>query len=121
MQVLKNTNLPPQTCIKIAEIAMSVQPQRLGMVAEAYQHYLMRERSDPRIWHELGCVQIALKQPSNAIHSLQQAITIGGEPMKDVIRKDQRLEPLRAIKIFQQMIGGPQQQGFSPFPGLIAP
>ena len=121
MQVLKNTNLPPQTCIKIAEIAMSVQPQRLGMVAEAYQHYLMRERSDPRIWHELGCVQTALKQPSNAIHSLQQAITIGGEPMKDVIRKDQRLEPLRAIKVFQQMIGMPQQQGFSPFPGLVVP
>jgi tetratricopeptide (TPR) repeat protein len=121
MQVLNNTNLPPQTCIKIAEIAMAGQPQRLGMVAEAYQQYLMRERSDPRIWLELGCVQVALNQPSNAVHSLQQAIAIGGEPMKDVMRKDPRLEPLRSLEIFQKLVGTPQPHGFSQFPGLIAP
>lgn len=121
LQVLKNTNLPPQACIKIAEIAMSVQPQRLGMVVEAYQHYLARERSDPRVWLELGCVQAAMNQPGNAMQSLQQAIAIGGEPIKDVIRKDQRLDPLRAMEGFQKMVGSPQPQGFSTFPGLLAP
>lgn len=121
MQVLNNTNLPPQICLKIAEIAMSAQPQRLGMVAEAYQHYLARERSDPRIWHELGCVQAALGQPSNAIHSLQQAAAIGGEPIKDAMRKDQRLEPLRASEVFQKLVAPVQQQGFNPFPGLVTP
>ncbi|MDO9540707.1 MAG: DUF2723 domain-containing protein [Kiritimatiellia bacterium] len=120
-QVLGNTNLPPQICLKIAEIAMSVQPQRLGMVAEAYQHYLARERSDPRVWHELGCVQIAIGQPSNAIHSLQQAVAIGGEPIKDVLRKDQRLEPLRASEAIQKLLAPAAQQKFTPFPGIIPP
>jgi hypothetical protein len=100
---------------------MSGQPQRLGIVAEAYQRYLTREKSDPRIWHELGCVQIALGQASNAIYSLRQAVAIGGEPIKDVMRKDQRLEPLRASDVFQNMIAPSQQQGFTPFPGLVAP
>jgi len=122
MQVLGNTNLPPQTCIKIAEIAMAGQPQRLGMVAEAYQHYLAREKSDPRIWHELGCVLTALGQASNAIHSLRQAVAIGGEPIKDAMRKDQRLEPLRASEVFQKLVAPAQQPGgFNPFPGLVAP
>jgi len=120
MQVLNNTNLPPQAYLKVAEIAASGQPPRLNMIAEAYQRYLRRERSDPRIWHELGCVQAALNQPSNALHSLQQAIAIGGEPVKDVIRKDPRLEPLRGLEAFQKL-AAPSQQGLLQFPGLVAP
>ncbi|MDD5483115.1 MAG: DUF2723 domain-containing protein [Kiritimatiellae bacterium] len=120
-QVLNNTSLPPQICLKVAEIAMSVQPQRLGMVAEAYQHYLAREPSDPRIWHELGCVQAAIGQPSNALHSLQQAVALGGEPIKDVMRKDQRLEPLRVSPVFQKLVAPAPQRGFTPFPGIVPP
>lgn len=120
-QVLNNTNLPPQACMKIAEIAMSVQPQRFGMVAEAYQHYLTREPSDPHVWHELACVQAALNQSSNAIYSLQKAVALGGEPLKDALRKDQRLEPLCAVDVFQKLVAPAKPQDFSPFPGLVAP
>jgi len=121
MQVLNNTNLPPQVCLKVAEIAMASQPQRLGMVVEAYQRYLAREKSDARIWYELGCVQAVIGQASNAIHSLQQASAIGGEPIKDVMRKDQRLEPLRSSEVFQKLITPSQGGGFNPFPGLVPP
>jgi tetratricopeptide (TPR) repeat protein len=120
IQVLNNTNLPPQVYLKIAEIAMSVQPPRLPMMAEAYQRYLMRERSDPKVWYELGCVMAALGQPSNALHALQQAVNIGGEPIRDGMRKDPRLEPMRGVEAFQKLMA-PSPQGFSPFPGLIAP
>lgn len=121
MQVLTNTNLPPQAYLKVAEIAMSVQPQRLGMVAESYRHYLMREKTDARVWHELGCVQFAMGLQSNALFSLQQAIAAGGEPVKDAIRKDNRLEGLRNSDAFRKLTAPVQQRGFNPFPGLLPP
>jgi tetratricopeptide (TPR) repeat protein len=121
LQVLNNTNLPPQVYLKIAEIATSVQPQRLGMVAEAYQRYLARERSDPRIWYEMACVQLAMRQPSNVFYALQQALALGGEPVKEMMRKDPRLEPLRASEAFMKLITPPQQQGLNLLPGIIPP
>ena len=119
MQILNNTNLPPQASLKIAEIAMSAQPQRIGVAAEAYQRYLLREKSDPRIWYELGCLQCVLGQASNAFASLQQAVALGGEPIKDAIRKDQRLEPMRPVDAFQKLVA--PAQGYNAFPGIIAP
>ncbi len=119
MQVLNNSNIPPQAYMKVAKLASN--PPRWPLMAEAYQRYLQREKSDPRAWLELACVQIQLGQNDRALQSLHQAVACGGEPLKDVIRKDTRLDPLRGMQGFQKMVQ-PTQQPFAPLlPGLFSP
>lgn len=119
MQVLNNTNLPPQAFLKVAELASAPTP-RLPIIAEAFQRYLQQQRADPRIWLELACVQTMMRQNEQALQSLHQAIAIGGEPIKDVARKDGRLEVLRSLPACQKLLA-PAQQRFSPLPGMFAP
>ena len=119
MQVLNNSNITPQAYLKVAELASS--PPRWPLMAEAYQRYLQREKSDPRAWLEMACIQIQLGQNDPALQSLRQAIACGGEPLKDVIRKDTRLNPLRGLQGFQKLVQ-PTQQPFAPLlPGLFGP
>lgn len=117
-QVLDNTNLPPQACLKIAEIAAAA-PPRLPLMADAFQRYLKREPSDPRIWLELACVQVAMSQPEPALQALRQAVSLGGEPIKDAARKDPRFEPLRGSEAFQRLVAPAQQTFPAGFGGLV--
>jgi tetratricopeptide (TPR) repeat protein len=119
MQILNNTNTPSSAYLKVAELASN--PPRWPLIAEAYQRYLQREKSDPRIWLELACAQTHLGQNDRAIQSLHQAITCGGEPLKDAIRKDPRFDPLRSMEGFQKLLVQSAQQPFAPLPGLLGP
>ncbi len=117
-QILNNTNIPPQAYLKVAELSANTPPQ-LALMIKAFQRYLQSEPADPRIWLELACVQVAAGQHDSALQSLRQAITIGGEPLKDAARKDQRLDTIRHSNAFQQLTA-PAQQFFTPFSrGLI--
>src|ERR1035437_9400885 len=67
LQVLNNSNIPPQAYLKVAELASN--PPRWPLIAEAYQHYLQREKSDPRAWLELACTQAQMGQNDRALPS----------------------------------------------------
>ncbi|MBI2441075.1 MAG: DUF2723 domain-containing protein [Lentisphaerae bacterium] len=118
MQVLNNSNVPPQAYLKVAELASN--PPRWSLLAEAYQRYLQRQPGDPRGWLEMACAQVQMTQNDRALQSLRQAVACGGEPLKDVIRKDNRLDPLRGMESFQKLVQS-SQQPFMPLPGLFAP
>ncbi|MBI2442109.1 MAG: DUF2723 domain-containing protein [Lentisphaerae bacterium] len=118
MQVLNNSNIPPQAYLKVAELASN--PPRWPLLAEAYQRYLQRQPSDPRGWLELACAQVQMAQNDSALRSLRQAVACGGEPLKDMIRKDGRLDPLRGLESFQKLVQS-SQQPFMPLPGLFSP
>ena len=119
MQVLNNSNIPPQAYLKVAELASN--PPRWPLMAKAYQRYLQLEKSDPRAWLEMACVQIQLGQNDRALQSLRQSVTCGGEPLKDVIRKDTRLNPLRGLQAFQKLVQQAQQPFAPLLPGLFTP
>jgi len=117
-QVLNNTNIPPQAYLKVAEIS-AVAPPHLPLMIEAFQRYLKREPSNPRIWLELACVQLAAGQPDPAFQSLRQAVTLGGEPIKDAARKEPRFGTIRNSEAFQKLTA-PAKQNFPPgFGGFI--
>ncbi|MBU4212372.1 MAG: DUF2723 domain-containing protein [Verrucomicrobia bacterium] len=118
MQVLNNSNIPSQAYLKVAELASN--PPRWPLIAEAYHRYLQREKSDPRAWLELACAQAQMGQNDRALQSLRQAVACGGEPLKDAIRKDTRLDPLRGMEGFPKLVQ-PTQQPFVPLPGLFSP
>jgi hypothetical protein len=50
---------------------------------------------------------------------LRKAIELGGEPVRDVARKDQRFEKLRTHPEFQKLVPSSSQYDFSlPMPGM---
>ncbi len=102
-QIIDNTNIPSQAYLKVAEMCVSCKPQHLDLVEEAFKKFLDREPVTPRIWIELACVQVAGGQNDDALKSLQKAVSTGGEPIKGVIRKDERLASLRSIGEFKKL------------------
>lgn len=118
MQVLNNSNVPPEAYLKVAEL--SANPPRYPLMAEAFQRYLQRQKSDPRGWLELACVQVQMAQNDQALQSLRQAIACGGEPLKDVIRNENRLAPLRGLEGYQKLVQSALQP-FAPLSGFFNP
>jgi DNA-binding SARP family transcriptional activator len=109
-QVLGNSNVPPQAYLKVAELSAAA-PPHLPLMAEAFNRYLQREPADARIWMELACVQATMGQADPAIQSLRQAVALGGETIKDAVRKDPRFDPIRNQEAFQRLTA-PSQQNF---------
>ncbi len=118
-QVLNNSNLPPQAFLKVAELAS--QPPRWTLMAEAYERYLARERSDPRAWLELAAVHLQNGRQDAALQAVRQAVQSGGEPFKDVLRKDGRLEGLYGNEAFQRLVAPTAQRRLGPLPDLFGP
>ena len=99
----------------LAELAAT--PPRWPLMAEAYRRYVQRQRNDARIWLELACAEVQMGQPDRALESLRQAVVFGGEVMRDSIRNDRRLDPLRSREAFQKL--APAAAPFAPPRGLI--
>ncbi len=105
-QILGNTNVPAQAYLQVAEI-MKQGPQssqQYMRLAEIYQRYLEREPKDPGIWMELAGVLAALNQPEKAVAAARQAASIGGDPIREKLRLDPRLQPLHGRPDFRQLV-----------------
>lgn len=119
-QVLDNTNVPAQAYLRVAEMYTSCKPQRLDLIEEVFYKFLNREPSTPRVWIELACIQLAGGKKDNALKSLRKSISIGGEPIKGIIRKDGRLAQFADTKEFQELTA-PSQRPLMPFPRSFIP
>ncbi len=119
-QVVHNESVPPEALLKIAEMHASAKPQRLDFMAEALDAYLKREPKNPRIWFELACVRVALSQNDAGLKALREAVTIGGEPIRDLAGKDNRLAPLRNLDEYRKLTE-PLIPRKPSFPGAFIP
>ncbi len=119
-QIINNESVPPDALLKIAEMHATSVPQRLDFMAEALEVYLKREPGNPRIWFEMACVRTALGQNAAALKALREAVMAGGEPIKEMAVKDNRLAPLKNSEEYRKLTGPAMQRGM-PFPGSFIP
>jgi len=114
-QILNDQSLPPDMYLKIGQ--MYANAKRFDLLNVALQKYLAREPSNARVWVDLAAVQTALNKQNEALESLQKAISLGGEAVRDLARKDTRFDALRQNPKFQQMVPtfAPQQNISLPF------
>jgi hypothetical protein len=117
--VINNAQIPTQAILEIFKIASIPQP-RFPLMAECLVKYLEREKADPNAWLELGAVYVAMNQTSQAIYSLQQAVRYGGEPIKEKLRSDQRLQPLWNNEQFRRM-ATPSKTSNTEIPKFLLP
>ncbi len=121
-QIMNDTNLPPQAYLKLVELAApNASPTRLEFMSTALEKYLEREPADARAWHEMACIQLALGRHDQALQTLRRAVGVGGDPLREALRQDQRLAPLRNHPNFQKLLAPAAPTGFRPPPGLVFP
>jgi len=102
MNILNNTNLPPNYYLNVAK--MYADAKRIDLLEVALQRYLAREPANPRVWVDLAAVQVALNKQEQAYASLRHAVEIGGEAVRDVIRKDPRFDAVRNNAPFKAIV-----------------
>ena len=119
MSILNDTNIPPDFYLAVAKLYAD--SKRLDLLSVALERYLAREPGNARVWVDLAAAQSLMQKPNEAIQSLKRGIDIGGEGVKDVVRKDNRFDPMRGNAEFKALIPSIQQDlplGIPNIPGL---
>ena len=109
MNILNDTNIPPNAYLAIAK--MYADSKRMDLLAVALEKYLAREPSNPNVWIDLAAIHAAMQKSNDSLQSLKRAIDLGGEPARDAIRKDQRFNPIRESPEFKALVPSIQPQG----------
>ena len=109
MNILNDTNIPPNAYLAIAK--MYADSKRMDLLAVALEKYLAREPANPKVWIDLAAIQAAMQKSNDCMQSLKRAIDLGGEPVRDIIRKDPRFNPIRESPEFKALVPSIQQQG----------
>jgi len=112
---LLRANLPSEMQLQLAQ--MLVQMRRPDMAEPFFEKYLTAKPDNLRIQVEQAAVRVELKKYDQAIETLRVAVEKGGEPIRSVLRKDQRFQPLWKDARFQALVP-PAPVGRLPFGAL---
>ncbi len=102
INLLQNDEIPADTYLQLAQVL--AQAQRTDLLEHAFNRYLQREPRNPSIWVELAALHVSRQQQEQAMHAVRRAIEVGGQPVRDALRGDERFAPLRQVREFQQLV-----------------
>ena len=94
--------LPPEIELQLAQ--MLTQMNRPDLAEAVFVKYLVEKPDDLRIWVELAAIRTSMGRRDKALEALQQAVEKGGEPIRNVLRKDPRFKSFWNDAKFQQLI-----------------
>jgi tetratricopeptide (TPR) repeat protein len=100
--LLDNTNLPSAVHLAVARLYSD--GKRWDLLTNALQRYLKIEPNSYKSWIDLGFAQLALNKPEDALKSLRQAVALGGEMARSLLRKDPRFAQLQNIPVFRALV-----------------
>jgi thioredoxin-like negative regulator of GroEL len=104
-QLLDNvlrSNLPPEIHLQLAQ--MLIQMKRFDLVEPVLVKYLAGKPDDLSAQVDLAAVRTELKRFDLAIETLRKAVEKGGEPIRTLLRKDARFQPLWNDARFQAIV-----------------
>ena len=99
------SKLPPQIEQQLTQ--MLIQMKRFDMAELVLAKAVGEKPDDLKSWMDLAAVRVGMKQNSRAIDALQKAVEKGGEPIRNVLRKDPRFKPLWSNPKFQKLVPPP--------------
>jgi thioredoxin-like negative regulator of GroEL len=102
INTIVQSGLPPEVNLQLAQLL--VQMQKLDMVEPVFLKYLEAKPDDLRIQVELAAIRTALGRKDQALQTLRTAVEKGGDPIRSVIRKDMRFQPLWNDVRFQALV-----------------
>jgi len=118
-QMIANAQLKPEMLMSLAQFM--AQKKKYPIVELALKKYTQIQPKDPGGWINLAGLQLALNKRGETFVSLKKAIDVGGEPVRNRIRQDNRFDKIKNTKEYQQLVpplknGG--NLGLAPLPGL---
>ena len=102
MNVIRQENITPDVILRVAN--MFAQMNRADLLATAIERYLQKEPNNARMWVDYAATQAILQRNKEAVASLRRASELGGEAVRDMVRKDQRFNTLRDDPDFKTVI-----------------
>ncbi|MEI6892285.1 MAG: DUF2723 domain-containing protein [Pontiella sp.] len=117
--MLTSNKVPPEGLMSIAQYM--AKKRQLDLVELALLKYTAAKPKDPQGWINLAGLQLALNKRNEMGTSLQQAIEIGGEPVREHLRTDKRFDAIRNTPEFKKLV--PEKTplihlGLGPLPDL---
>jgi hypothetical protein len=100
--LLSQKGLPPQMCLKIAQ--MAAEDRKPDLMEAALLQYTETVPADMRGWIDLAGIQFVLNKQETAFVSLRQAVKIGKESAITILREDPRFQAVRTLPAFQQLL-----------------
>lgn len=104
-RILTDDRMPPQVFLNIAEVTKRF--KKLDLMEMSVKRYLEKQPADIKRRIELAAVQTMRNHKDAALDSIRKAIEMGGNPVRDLIRKDARFTPLQGDERFRKMIPPP--------------
>ncbi|MDF7825673.1 DUF2723 domain-containing protein [Pontiellaceae bacterium B12227] len=117
--MLNADKVPPEGLMSVAQFM--AQKRKLDLVELALKKYTAAKPKDTQGWINLAGLQLALNKRGEMWISLKKSIEIGGEPVRNHLRKDKRFDTIRNTKEFQQLVPTKKpvsNLGLAPLPGL---
>lgn len=105
--ILSSSNLPPQGYLAVAQLYGN--GKRWDLLAGTLQRYLELDPNNVKILMDLAAAQFFMNRSDDAILSLKKAVAIGGDPVRNTLRGDQRFDPVKQAPWFQNLIVVSQQ------------
>jgi len=116
MQVLNEPKIPPQVILQIGQIFANA--KRMDLLQVALQKFLEREPKSAKVWIDLAAVFAVQNKTNESVQSLEQAVQIGGEAVRDIVRKDPRFNPVRSNTEFKKVVPDIQSNLNFSIPGI---
>jgi tetratricopeptide (TPR) repeat protein len=114
VDTLGRSNLPVEVQLQLAQMLVSI--RRLDIAEPVLARYLQQKPDDLRSWLELASLRLTMNRISPALDAIANAVEKGGEPIRNVLRRDNRFQPLWNNPRFQQLVPPPSARGL-PFGG----
>lgn len=108
LSILRDDQVPVDTYLRVSQYFANA--QRLDLVELAFKRYLEREPRNPRVWVDLAALHVARQKQADFVQALRRAVELGGEPVRDAVRKDQRFDSVRHLREYQQLVPAATQQ-----------
>ncbi len=99
------SKLPTQIEQKLTQ--MLIQMRRFDMAELVLSKAVSEKPDDLKSWVDLAAVRTSMGRKVNAIEALQKAVEKGGEPIRNVLRRDQRFQSLWNDPTFQKLVPPP--------------
>jgi tetratricopeptide (TPR) repeat protein len=119
LKQLNSSSLEPAMVLQMAQL--TAKHKRYPVLEQVLKKYTSLQPKDWQGWTNLAALQLALNKRGEMLVSLEKAIELGGEPVREKIRGDNRFASVRNSPDFQKLVPPrppKNNPGYSPLPGL---